>query len=169
MAVAIARATRADIDGILALQEANLPERGGLLSARLPRTWFEAALEDMPMIVARREVAVVGYLVSASRSAVAGVPVIAAMLRAYAGTADAYVYGPVCVAVTERGRGWRARWLWRCVRWCRDVRGFCSSGPTMLRRCGRMLGWGCGGRRSLIMTGARLLRWRMSGDCRGGI
>ena len=105
MAVEIARATRADIDGILALQEANRPERGGLLSARLPRAWFEAALEDMPIIVARREMAVVGYLVSASRSAVAGVPVIAAMLRAYPGAADAYVYGPVCVAVTERGQG----------------------------------------------------------------
>lgn len=100
----IDRATQDDIDGILALQELNVPEHGGTLSARLPRAWFEAALDDMPIIVARRDEQVVGYLVSASRAAVAGVPVIAAMLRAYSGADDAYVYGPVCVAVEERGQ-----------------------------------------------------------------
>ena len=30
---------------------------------------------------------------------------IAAMLRAYPGTLDSYVYGPVCVAANERGHG----------------------------------------------------------------
>ena len=104
-AVEIALATLADIDGILAIQEENLPERGGMLSARLPRAWFEAALDDLPIIVARRDAGVVGYLVSASRSAVGGVPVIVAMLRAYPGSVDAYVYGPVCVAAEARGRG----------------------------------------------------------------
>jgi L-amino acid N-acyltransferase YncA len=59
----------------------------------------------MPLIVARRDEQVVGYLVSASRDAVAGVPVIAAMLRAYCDAHDAYVYGPVCVAATECGHG----------------------------------------------------------------
>lgn len=103
--IEIAPATHDDIDGILALQEANQPEHGGLLSARLSRAWFESALDDLPIIVARRGVSVVGYLVSASRAAVAGVPVIAAMLRAYPGAADAYVYGPVCVVAEERGRG----------------------------------------------------------------
>ena len=98
-------ATRDDIDGILALQEHNLPGRVGMLSARLPRAWFEAALDDMPIIVARRDARVVGYLVSASRAAVASVPVIAAMLRAYSGAENAYVYGPVCVAADERGQG----------------------------------------------------------------
>jgi L-amino acid N-acyltransferase YncA len=101
----ISRAIVDDIDGILTLQDDNQPERGGMLSARLPRAWFEAALDDLPIIVARRERRVVGYLVSASRTAVTGVPVIGAMLHAYPGTADAYVYGPVCVAASERGRG----------------------------------------------------------------
>ena len=101
----IARALREDIDGILALQEQNLPEHGGTLSARLPREWFEAALDDLPIIVARRDRRVVGYLVSASRAATSDVPVIAAMLRAYPGSDDAYVYGPVCVAAEERGYG----------------------------------------------------------------
>jgi predicted GNAT superfamily acetyltransferase len=101
----ISHATVDDVDGILMLQDDNQPERGGMLSARLPRAWFEAALGDLPMIVARREGRVVGYLVSASRTAVADVPVIGAMLHAYPGTADSYVYGPVCVAASERGRG----------------------------------------------------------------
>ena len=102
----VVRATAADIDGILDLQERNQPERGGTLSARLPREWLEAAVSDMPVIVARKEGRVVGYLISASRQAYAGVPVVAAMLRAYPGAApDAYVYGPVCVAEEARGRG----------------------------------------------------------------
>lgn len=100
----ISRAKREDIDGILALQEMNQPEHGGTLSARLPRAWLETALNDMPLIVARRNGQVVGYLISASRDAVAGVPVIVAMLQAYPGAHDAYVYGPVCVATAERGQ-----------------------------------------------------------------
>lgn len=35
----------------------------------------------------------------------ADIPVIRAMLAAYPGTADAYVYGPICVSVEERGKG----------------------------------------------------------------
>jgi GNAT superfamily N-acetyltransferase len=103
--IEIVRATLADIDGILALQEVNLPEHGGLLSARLPRAWFEKALGDLPIIVARQGCSVVGYLVSASRTTVADVPVIVAMLRAYPGADDAYCYGPVCVAAEQRGQG----------------------------------------------------------------
>jgi hypothetical protein len=72
-------AAPSDIDGILALQEENQLEHGGLLSARLPRAWFEAALNDLPVIVARRSERVVGYLVTASREATHNVPVIAAM------------------------------------------------------------------------------------------
>jgi L-amino acid N-acyltransferase YncA len=100
----IARAGSDDIDGILALQEANLPEHGGTLAGRVPRAWLEAALSDLPIIVARRDDRVVGYLVSASRISVGSVPAVAAMLRAYPGTEDAYVYGPVCVAAAERGQ-----------------------------------------------------------------
>jgi L-amino acid N-acyltransferase YncA len=102
----IVRATPEDIGGILDLQERNQPERGGTLSARLPQEWLEAAVADMPVIVAKKEGRVVGYLISASRDAYAGVPVVAAMLRAYPGAApDAYVYGPICVAEEARGRG----------------------------------------------------------------
>ena len=93
-----------DIDGILDLQECNLPP-SGTLSARLPRAWFEAGMAAMPIVVARRDGHVVGYLASAPLAAGTGVPVIEAMLRAYRGAPDAYVYGPICVAEVERGRG----------------------------------------------------------------
>lgn len=101
----IALATEDDIDAILDLQERNLPERGGTLSARLSRDWFKAAIAAMPVIVGRRKDVLIGYLVSSPLAAFADVPVVQAMLAAYRGACDAYVYGPVCVAETERGRG----------------------------------------------------------------
>src|SRR5262245_36004673 len=100
----IALATHEDIAGILDLQEANLRERGGTLSVRFPREWFEAALDDMPVLVARKGGRVVGYLVSSSPVSQAHVPIIQAMLRAYPGPPDAYLYGPICIAESERGQ-----------------------------------------------------------------
>jgi predicted GNAT superfamily acetyltransferase len=35
----------------------------------------------------------------------ADVPIIRAMLAAYPGATDAYVYGPICVSAEERGKG----------------------------------------------------------------
>jgi L-amino acid N-acyltransferase YncA len=102
----ITEATAEDIGGILDMQGRNQPERGGALSAPLPREWLDAAVSDMPVIVATKQGHVVGYLISASREAYAGMPVVTAMLRAYPGAAsDAYVYGPVCVGEEARGRG----------------------------------------------------------------
>ena len=101
----IALATRADIAGILDLQEQNLREQGGTLSVRFSREWFEAALADMPMIVARKAGRVVGYLVSSSKAAQGHVPIIQATLRAYPGAPDSYLYGPICIADSERGQG----------------------------------------------------------------
>ena len=101
----IGSATVGDISAILDLQERNLPHQGGTLSARLSRSWFEAAITAMPVIVARQAGRVVGYLVSSPLQAYAEVPVVQAMLQAYRGAPDAYVYGPICVEKTERGRG----------------------------------------------------------------
>ena len=101
----IGSATVGDISAILDLQERNLAHRGGTLSARLSRSWFEAAITAMPVIVARQAGRVVGYLVSSPLQAYAEVPVVQAMLQAYRGAPDAYVYGPICVEKTERGRG----------------------------------------------------------------
>ena len=94
-----------DIDGVLALQEANQAEYGGTLSARMPRAFIVAALGGMPVIVARRRGRVVGFLVSSPKHPPPEVPVMRAMLSAWPGGDDAYSYGPICVAVEERGRG----------------------------------------------------------------
>ena len=101
----IALATRDDIAGILDLQERNQREQGGTLSVRFSREWFESALDDMPVIVARMAGRVVGYLVSSSPAAQSHVPLIQAMLRVYPGAPDAYLYGPICIAESERGQG----------------------------------------------------------------
>jgi hypothetical protein len=63
----ISPATRDDVVGILDLQEQNLLGKGGLLSVRLPRAFIEAALEDLPQIVARRNGKIVAYLLAGSR------------------------------------------------------------------------------------------------------
>jgi len=101
----IGLATRDDIPGIVDLQDRNLRSRGGALSVPFSSAWFEAAVSDMPIIVARRHGRVVGYLVSSTLTAQAHAPIIQAMLKAYPGTPDAYNYGPICVDETERGRG----------------------------------------------------------------
>ena len=105
----IALATSVDIAGILELQDQNLSSRGGTLSVALSREWFERTLTDMPVIVARSEGRVVGFLVSSSFVAFAQVPVVEAMLRVHSGSKGAYIYGPICVAHSERGCGLAAR------------------------------------------------------------
>ena len=112
-----------DIDGVLALQEANQAEYGGTLSARMPRAFFAAALDGMPVIVARRDGRVIGFLVSSPKHPPPEAAVMRAMLHAWPGAEDAYSYGPVCVAAEERGRGWRRRWPPRCARFCRGAEG----------------------------------------------
>jgi L-amino acid N-acyltransferase YncA len=101
----ITLATRDDIPGILDLQERNLRSNGGALSVPFSCEWFEAAITDMPIIVACSGGRVVGYVVSTPLTAQAHDPIIQAMLRAYPGSPGAYNYGPICVAESERGRG----------------------------------------------------------------
>ncbi len=101
----IGLATKADIDGILELQDANHLDRGGTLSVRFPREWFEARLSDTPVIVARRGGRIVAYVISSSIQAQASAGIVQAMLNAYSHSPNAYIYGPVCVAAEERGHG----------------------------------------------------------------
>jgi L-amino acid N-acyltransferase YncA len=101
----IALATRGDVSGILDLQERNLSNRGGSLSVPFSRDWFEKAIADAQVIVARRNDSISGYLVFSTFAAQAHVPLVQAMLKAYPGTPNAYNYGPICVAENERGRG----------------------------------------------------------------
>ena len=101
----ISLATREDVSGILGLQECNLSNKGGSLSVPFSRDWFETACADAQVIVARRNGSVVGYLIFSTFAAQAHVPLVQAMLKVYPGTPDAYNYGPICVAASERGRG----------------------------------------------------------------
>lgn len=101
----IGRASEADLDGIVELQAANQPERGGTLSASLPRSRIAEMMREMPLIVARCGDRITGFLMTSTRAMNTDVPIISAMLAAYPGTPDAYVYGPVCVSVEERGKG----------------------------------------------------------------
>ena len=103
--IEIALATEDDLDGILALQAENQPERGGTLSAALPRERIVLMMREMPLLVARRGGHVVGYLMTSTIRRNRDVPVIAGMLKSYRGGQGAYVYGPIAVAAEERGRG----------------------------------------------------------------
>jgi len=100
----ISLATPNDIPGILALQEANLPDSGGTLSVRLTPNWFQDAVLEKSVIVGRRESKVVGYVVGSSFAANAHVTIIQTMLRTFLPASGCYVYGPMCVAETERGK-----------------------------------------------------------------
>lgn len=101
----IALATNDDVIGILVLQERNLSKNGGSLSVPFSKEWFETAIADSQVIVARRNGSIVGYLVFSTFAAQAHVPLVQAMLKTYSGAPDAYNYGPICVAESERGRG----------------------------------------------------------------
>jgi predicted GNAT superfamily acetyltransferase len=103
--VDIDRATQSDLDGILELQAAEQPERGGMLSASLPRSRIAEMMRAMPVIVARNGGRIAGYLMTSTQEMNADVPVIRAMLAAYPGAPDSYVYGPICVSADERGKG----------------------------------------------------------------
>ena len=103
--VQIGRATAADLGGILALQAANQADKGGRLSVSLPCSQIAAMMKDMPLVVARRHGRVIGFLMTSTRVMNDDIPIIRAMLAAYAHQEDAYVYGPICVDIEERGKG----------------------------------------------------------------
>jgi hypothetical protein len=101
----ISLATEVDIDGIAALLQANAPSRGGSLTGEFPREKVaKMALGDLPTVVARRAGNIVGVLFSSSKTNPSAPPSIQAMLTAWPGDKGAYVYGPACIADTERGK-----------------------------------------------------------------
>lgn len=55
--------------------------------------------------MSRQQGQVVGFLMTSSKEMNADIPIIQAMLTAYPGSEEAYVYGPVCVAAEARGKG----------------------------------------------------------------
>jgi predicted GNAT superfamily acetyltransferase len=101
----IAPATPEDVPAILALQEENLSGSGGSLSVRLPADWFERAMQKMPLIVGRRDGALVGYVVATSVAAQMHIPIVQAMVAKFPAPPHSFIQGPVCVAASERGKG----------------------------------------------------------------
>ncbi|NID14246.1 GNAT family N-acetyltransferase [Luteibacter yeojuensis] len=101
----ISLASSVNVDDISALLQANAPSQGGSLTGEFPPDKVrKMIIGGMPVVVARREGRVVGVLFSAATDAPAP-PVVRAMLDAWSGGSGSYVYGPVCIADTERGRG----------------------------------------------------------------
>ena len=101
----ITLATPEDIPGIITLQDPNVIDRGGGLSVRQTAEWFRRSMLEMPIIVGRRDGKIVGYVLSTSLAAKSHVSIIQAMLRSFPPPPDCYLYGPVCVHTTERGKG----------------------------------------------------------------
>ena len=87
----IGRASEADLDGIVELQAANQPDRGGPLSGNLPRFRIAELMREMPLIVARRGGRVVGFLMTGTRAMAADIPIVGAMLNVYAGASNVSV------------------------------------------------------------------------------
>ncbi|MEN3110000.1 GNAT family N-acetyltransferase [Uliginosibacterium paludis] len=104
-AIRIEAARESDADGIRLLMEANLAANGGSLSADLSRGQILALMRELPMVVARQGERIAGFLLTSSIESGRAIPILQAMLAAYAGGPDAYVYGPVCVAADLRGQG----------------------------------------------------------------
>jgi GNAT superfamily N-acetyltransferase len=94
-----------DIPGILVFQEANLAERGGGLAVRQTADWYRNAIREKSLVVGRYDSKVVGYVLGTSLAAKAHVMIVQTMLRSFPPPPDCYLYGPVCVAKTQRGKG----------------------------------------------------------------
>lgn len=102
--VVVSLAETADIDGIFDLARENSPENGGSLSVRFSREDVASTIQASPAVVARRNGAVVGFVLTRARQG-PNPPILEAMFRAYPGAEDAYSYGPVCVDGSVRGNG----------------------------------------------------------------
>ena len=104
----IRTAVAADIPELIALQADNQITRGGALSIEFPATWFAEVIRQMPIVVARREGRLVGFLVSSAKEATQHLPLSQAKFEAYP-SCTAFNSGPLCVAATERGHGLAAK------------------------------------------------------------
>lgn len=98
-------ATPEDIPELLALQGENQIGRGGALSIEFSAPWFDKVVRDLPVVIARREGRLAGFLVSSSPKATQDISLVRAKFAAYPATPGAYNSGPLCIAASERGRG----------------------------------------------------------------
>ena len=98
-------ATIEDAERISALLTANASDRGGALyggwSIGVVTKWIT---DGSLIIVAMDGPRLVGTLFTSEKTQASAPPVVA-MLKAWPGSADAYVYGPVCIDQGARGQG----------------------------------------------------------------
>jgi hypothetical protein len=98
-------ATIEDAEPISELLTANSPAQGGALQGDWP---IDAVMKWIAggalVVVAIDGPKLVGALFT-SEKAQASAPPVVAMLKAWPGSANAYVYGPVCIDQTARGLG----------------------------------------------------------------
>lgn len=100
-------ATSEDLDGIIKLQKENQIAQGGSLSAELSYTQIKEMMSDMPQIVALADNQIVGFLLTTSQSVnkKRNVAIVDAMFASFKGNKDSYIYGPICVSNSQRGKG----------------------------------------------------------------
>ena len=100
-------ATSEDLDGIIKLQKENQIAQGGSLSAELSLTQIQEMMIDMPQIVAIADNKVVGFLLTTSQAVnkKRNITIVDAMFASYKGNEDSYIYGPICVSNSQRGKG----------------------------------------------------------------
>jgi hypothetical protein len=95
----------ADASRISALLRANAAEQGGALlgdwSVSVVTEWIES---ESLILVAHDGPRLAGCLFTEEKARAASPPVLA-MLRAWSGGTNAYVYGPVCIDQRSRGQG----------------------------------------------------------------
>ena len=96
-----------DLEGIVKLQSENQKSQGGTLSGELNINQIEEMMKDMPQIVAYINQEIVGFLLTTSQAVheKRNVPIVDEMFKSYKGNIDSYIYGPVCVSKTQRGKG----------------------------------------------------------------
>jgi len=99
-------ATSSDAESISALLTANTGDRGGMLLGQWPRDAIEKRISSGQSIVIATDKAerLLGALLTSERG-FDEAPPVQAMLKAWPGRPDAYVYGTVCVSQDARGLG----------------------------------------------------------------
>jgi len=145
----IALATPEDIPGMLALQEANLPDKGGSLSVRLTEEWFRDAILEKSIVVARCNSRIVGYVMGTALAANAHIAIIQAHCtlspRRPAATFMVRSAWPKASAVKASP----APCLKNCGREFLDARPCFSCGPIILPHFKHIERWACA---SLVLS-----------------
>lgn len=103
--IATRPATVDDAERISALLMANSLDRGGTLYGDWSVAVVTACIAAGQLIIVAVDGPLLCGVLFTSEKAGASAPPVMAMLRAWPGAADAYVYGPVCINEAARGQG----------------------------------------------------------------